>query len=458
MNSNLDSLPPFSIIILNRNCRRELAECIQSIRDTVSSSDYEIIVVDNASNDGAREWLREQRDVRLIENSVNKSFSEGNNQGIRAAAPGNDIMLLNNDTVLFPGAIDALRRGLYARPNTGAVSSLTNAGGDQVVDRAFRTKDEYLNWWLSEGVNECREYPDPYENRIWLMGFALMIKRTALEKVGLLDEDYYYGFEDDDIGYRLIKAGYELLLCHDSFIFHYGSLSIEKDGAGASARLYDENRVKFLAKWDFDIPLYSEVRTDLVRLMERPAAGVFRVLEIGCGCGSTLAAVRYRYRDAELYGVEKNRDAASLGGRFGRISCLDAEKDEFTYQERYFDCLILGDVLEEMENPEDFLKKIEKYLKNGAQLVVSVRNAMFLPRVAALIRGELMRTTDKFFDFTGIVSLFRAAGYEIGEIFAQPGAIPQACSVYLKKLTRLPGAADREEFMAYRYVFTAYRA
>ncbi|MBQ7557356.1 MAG: glycosyltransferase, partial [Lachnospiraceae bacterium] len=118
MNSNLDSLPPFSIIILNRNCRRELAECIQSIRDTVSSPDYEIIVVDNASNDGAREWLREQRDVRLIENSVNKSFSEGNNQGIRAAAPGNDVMLLNNDTVLFPGAIDALRRGLYARPNT----------------------------------------------------------------------------------------------------------------------------------------------------------------------------------------------------------------------------------------------------------------------------------------------------------------------------------------------------
>lgn len=457
MHKNHKDIPPLSIIILSRNCKRELAECIQSIRDTVSPDSYEIIVVDNASNDGAREWLRDQRDVRLIENSVNKSFSEGNNQGIRAAAPGNDIMLLNNDTILFPGAVEALRRGLYARPNVGAVSSLTNAGGDQVVDRAFKTKGEYLSWWLDEGVHECKEFPDPYENRIWLMGFALMIKRTALDKVGLLDEDYFYGFEDDDIGYRLTKAGYELLLCHDSFIFHYGSLSIEKDGAGESARLYDENRIKFLSKWDFDIPVYTEVRTDMVKLIERPKNGIFRVLEIGCGCGSTLASVKYRHRDAELYGIEKNRDAAFLGGHFGRITCLDAEKDEFTYQENYFDCLLLGDVVEEMDDPDSFLRKMDRYMKKGSQLIVSSRNAMFLPRVAAMIRGEVSRNTDNFYDFAGIISLFRSKGYEIGEVFVQTGNIPASCNVYLKKLPRLPGAADKEEFMAYRYVFTAYK-
>ncbi|MCR5304639.1 MAG: glycosyltransferase [Lachnospiraceae bacterium] len=452
-----NAIPPLSIVILSRNARRELAECIQSIRDTVSKGTYEIIVVDNASTDGVRDWLRSQGDVKLIENSENKSFSEGNNQGIKAAASGNDILLLNNDTVVFPGAIDAMRRGLYVRPTVGAVSCLTNAGGDQVVDRAFRDKNDYLSWWESEGLNECAELPDPYENRVWLMGFALMIKRSALDRVGLLDEDYFYGFEDDDIGYRLTKEGYELLLCHDSFIFHYGSLSIEKEGADASSRFYDENHERFLSKWGFDIPVYTSVRSDLSGLVEHPGTKPFRVFEIGCGCGCTLANIKYKYRDAHIYGVEKNRTAAFLSKYFGHISCLDAEKDEFTYQEKFFDCLLLGDVLEEMEDPDAFLEKIVKYLKPGAQIIVSTRNSMFIPRLVSIIKGETRRISENYYDFSGIVTLFKEHGYEIGEFYAQPGRIPDSCSAYLRKLPRLPGAADREEFTAFRYVFRAYR-
>lgn len=81
-------------------------------RNNVPSS-YEIIVVDNASTDESLSWLEQQEDVVLIKNSENRGFPCGCNQGIRAAGPDSDILLLNSDTILFPNSLFWLRMGLY---------------------------------------------------------------------------------------------------------------------------------------------------------------------------------------------------------------------------------------------------------------------------------------------------------------------------------------------------------
>ena len=94
-----------SFVILSYNTLDYTMQCIESIRRTCIEGGYEIVVVDNASEDGSIEWLRNQSDVILVENKENVGFPKGCNQGIRTAKVENDIFLLNNDTVLMENSL-----------------------------------------------------------------------------------------------------------------------------------------------------------------------------------------------------------------------------------------------------------------------------------------------------------------------------------------------------------------
>ncbi|EKC64068.1 glycosyl transferase family 2 [human gut metagenome] len=84
-------------------------------------------MVDNASTDGTLEWLQEQKDMTLVSNQENKGFPAGCNQGIKAAEPENDILLLNNDTIVLPNSIFWLRMGLYEEERIGTTGSMSNS-------------------------------------------------------------------------------------------------------------------------------------------------------------------------------------------------------------------------------------------------------------------------------------------------------------------------------------------
>src|SRR5690242_5054473 len=110
-----------SVVIVNWNLCRLLLDCLRGLPAAASGLAYEATVVDNGSHDGSPEMVSgEFPDVRLIRNSENLGFARANNQGIRLAA-GRYILLLNNDTILPPGALTALVRFMDEHPNAGAV-------------------------------------------------------------------------------------------------------------------------------------------------------------------------------------------------------------------------------------------------------------------------------------------------------------------------------------------------
>ena len=219
-----------SIVILSYNLKDIMQECIESIRKHNLSSSYEIIVVDNNSTDGITEWLKQQDDLKLICNTENKGFPCACNQGIKLSEPENNIFLLNNDTLITANAIFWLRMGLYEEKHIGATGSVSNqAAHGQLMSEKCHTIDEYIAY----GNKNNLPRKNPYEKKPFLIGFALMLKREALDSVGLLDERFSPGqFEDDDLGIRLNCAGWQTVLCDNSFIFHYIS------GAGKNQDLW----------------------------------------------------------------------------------------------------------------------------------------------------------------------------------------------------------------------------
>lgn len=254
-----------SIVILSYNLKEICKQCIESIRRNNHPDSYELIVVDNASTDGIVDWLKEQKDIVLIENGSNMGFPHGCNQGIEVADENNNIFLLNNDTIVLPNSLFWLRMGLYEKKEYGATGSVTNyAGNGQIIDKEFSVVDEYCVYGMKHNV----PMRNAIESKIWLVGFAMLIKREALNQVGVLDTLYSPGcLEDDDYGVRLQCSGWKTMLCWNSFIYHYGSGQGKNQSHWKSSQM--RNIDKFIEKWGFNITYVTWPKMEMISQINR---------------------------------------------------------------------------------------------------------------------------------------------------------------------------------------------
>ena len=259
-----------SIIILSYNTLELTRMCLESIRAHTPEK-YEIIVVDNASADGSLEYLREQADVRLIENKENMGFPKGCNQGL-ALAEGDSLLLLNSDTVVTEHWLENLKKGLYSDEKVGAVSCLaSSASNGQQITVAYGT-DMAAMQAFAAGFNHSD--PAKWEERAHLVGFCYLFKRAVYEIIGGLDERFTPGnFEDNDYSLRILEAGFSLLLLKDTFIHHWGSSSFRKKEESLQARqekelrygkLLQRNMQQFFEKWSIS-PAYMRQAKEEIR-------------------------------------------------------------------------------------------------------------------------------------------------------------------------------------------------
>ena len=316
-----------SIIIISYNTLSYTRLCIESIREYTPPNSYEIIVVDNASVDGSSEWLRQQKDVKLLENKANVGFPAGCNQGMLAAEAGNDLLLLNSDTIVTPRWLENLQKALHSDEIVGAVSCVTNScSNQQAIEVSYRTIEEMLTF--AAGYNQSE--PNKWYTWSTLVGFCFLLKWEVYEKIGGLDELFSPGnYEDDDYSFAIRQAGYRLLLCADTFIHHFGGVSFKQGNvpemAGAMQEHYAEilqiNREKFLQKWQVS-PDYK-VFYRLVQNLQ-PEDDGHRVLLIDCGVGQGLCSLHRRYPRLRLSGLvftEADYRLAVKDFPIRRVSC-----------------------------------------------------------------------------------------------------------------------------------------
>lgn len=373
---------PVSVIILSYNGMELTSLCIDSLCQSMPKEAGELVIIDNASTDGSAIWLQNLKKseetknnstrrnpvIKVICNEENKGFPSGCNQGILAAEPENDIFLLNNDTIVPPNALFWLRMGLYENEKIGAAGSVSNhANNDQMVTAKKGSPEA----WYKYGEEHNIPMKYPYEKKAWLMGFAVMFKRKALEKVGYLDERFTPGnYEDNDIGYRFLKEGYTQLLCKNSFIYHFGSVGFRKNKR-AFDELLSSNRKKLIEKHGMEIDSFSWVRTDLLKLIEEEPFSRLRILDVGCGLGATIAKAESLFPNSEVIGIEKEPEVVRIGNNLARIIKGDIETMELPFEESRFDYILLGNVLEHLKNPPEVLKRLYRYVKKPGSIIIS---------------------------------------------------------------------------------------
>lgn len=308
-----------SIIILTYNKFDYTKQCIESIRQYTDRGSYEIIVVDNASTDETVEWLKQQEDIKLILNEVNNGFPKGCNQGIEIST-GDSILLLNNDTVVTKNWLTNLTNCLYSDESIGAVGPVTNSAAYYMaIPVEYQTIEEMYKF--AEVYNQADS--SKWEERLKLIGFCMLIKRTVVNEIGLLDENFTPGnFEDDDYSIRVRKAGYKLQICKDTFIHHYGSVSF-KENMSSLINVMSKNEKKFKVKWGMDSSSFL-IHEQLINQIPKNQKEEITVLHIGCRAGATLLELKNHFKNSMLYGVEKNTIEAEEAKKIGEIyHCLD---------------------------------------------------------------------------------------------------------------------------------------
>ena len=304
--SPLLKVNPVSIIIVSYNCKYLMQKNIESIRNTLYKDSYRIVVVDNASDDGIADWLEKQDDIWLICNKENVGFAPACNQAVQYCESklenANDIFLLNNDTRLTDNALFWLRMGLYENDRIGATGGISNyAGNHQQEDVVFALPQDYVDYGKKKNIPMA----EPYEERVRLSGFALLIKRHVWDEVGGMDNRFAPGyFEDDDLSMRIAKAGYSMLVCKNSFIYHAGSQSFSSNPQ-IEQILLDHYKL-FMDIHGFPILSYADAKKQLATAIHRNRNDHFSILVMGCALGADIFYLREQFPNALIIGVESN--------------------------------------------------------------------------------------------------------------------------------------------------------
>lgn len=233
-----------SIVIVVYNQLQYTKQCVASIQEKTNTS-YELVFVDNASTDKTSEYLDSLHGVTVISNRKNRGFSPGVNQGI-TASKGQQILLLNNDTIVTENYLTNLLHCLYSDTKIGIVGPMTNQGGDrQQIDVKFSKKEEIEEF--AEKFNHSN--PDKWFAVKWLSGFCMLIKKEVLGSVGLFDERFAFGgAEDIDYSKRARKEDIRLICAGDTFVFHFKNRTFKKLGRN-KAEINRKNYRLLQEKW-----------------------------------------------------------------------------------------------------------------------------------------------------------------------------------------------------------------
>lgn len=247
--------PKVSIVIPTFGLLNYLQACLNSVIKHTTGS-YEIIVVDNGSRDGTIEFLKTVPQVNLIANGQNLGFSRACNKGL-AAAKGEYVVFLNNDTLVIPGWLEALVNCLERDTTLGAAGSkllypFTNVvqhAGIVFIERNGLIEPFHIYYKVRDGysgVNKARQFQA-------VTGACLMVKKKVTEQIGGFDAAFLNGYEDVDLCLRIREAGWGILYCPQSVVYHFEAVS---PGRAAHLALNHQN---FYGKWQ------GKLKTDDLR-------------------------------------------------------------------------------------------------------------------------------------------------------------------------------------------------
>ncbi|MWC30906.1 glycosyltransferase family 2 protein [Paenibacillus sp. MMS18-CY102] len=277
-----------SVVLLAYNNLDYTRDCVQSILDHTNDVEFELILVDNGSTDGTKAYFDSVPGAKVIHLKYNIHLVKGFNIGLMAAE-GKYCAAVCNDFIFTPNWLSNLMVCIESDSQIGFVSpGATSISNMQKISIPFTSKEDFIEKARAYNVSN----PTKWEERVVLLPNVLCCPTALLDRIGYYDTRFFRGeFLDDDISFKIRRAGYKLIYCGDTVTHHYGSLTTASDHLTNSL---EEGRKTFLDKYGLDAWIDAHINPAYIKIDYSRLSGVKSILGIDVKCGADLMQIKNR--------------------------------------------------------------------------------------------------------------------------------------------------------------------
>lgn len=378
-----DNAPLVSVVLVGyNNLETYTKTCLECILKYTNDVDYELILVDNGSSDGTFEYYKSVRHPRkkIVRITKNIGAFYGGNSGMALAA-GTYVVSVCNDVFVTKNWLSNMVACAMSDENIGMIGPMSNNVSNlQSVNFNFTDFADMQEKAAKFNVSSPREWHE----RLRLTSPMVFFKRECLDMTGMHDYGFFHDFADDDITFRVRRAGYKAILCKDVFVYHAGhSTSHTAEQSRDSlekGRITFKNKYHGIDAWN-DVNNYEIVMMSLIEPDEKRGAANAEVLGVDVLCGTPILEVKNKLRSVEIFDVRLSAFAteAKYWLDLKTICNGRVEVDRPEYLSQYFDgerfdYIVLGKPINGYREPYNILKDMLKLLKNDGHLLIKLRN------------------------------------------------------------------------------------
>ncbi|MCR4640938.1 MAG: methyltransferase domain-containing protein [Lachnospiraceae bacterium] len=449
-----------TILLLVHNQKEQTIRAVEHLRDLAAGGEeFSLILADNASDDGLRDWAEKQEDFSYayMDHGM-EAWGSVLKQLLEAFSPDGDILLMQSRFFPAPGVLEKMRKTLYSSEQCGMAACLTT----EAINGEQRPGEDV------QSISEASAYMEMHEKDpdFRILGphcGMYMIKEGLLGERVLIDPDIFsLTVLTTTFTLQLIRNGYHCLLCRSSVAFEEKWEYPEAlDGMLGSGRDHE------LMKKRWGMHYFGMSANPWIRgLIDADEMAAVSVMELGCDCGATLLDIKNHFPNARTIGCDISEAAIEVAKSCtDQAFVADIEKEDMPVPEESLDYVIFADVLEHLRDPAKALRYVLKLLKPGGKLIASIPNVMHVSVMRQLLRGDftytetglLDRTHIHLFTFNEIVKILKESGFEAEIVADRPIPLTDEDRRLIDGLMSLGGGAERFMFEAFQYHVRAKR-
>lgn len=364
-----------SVILLAYNNLQYTRDCVESILEYTNDVDYELILVNNGSTDGTKDYFDSIAGAKVIHLEYNLHVVKGFNIGMMAAE-GKYCAVVCNDFIFTHNWLKNLMTCIESDSEIGYVSpGATNISNMQQIEVPFTSIKEFQENAKKYNVSDSKKW----EERVVLLPNVLCCPTVLLDRIGYYDTRYFRGeFGDDDISFLIRRQGYKLVYCGDTVVHHYGSLTT---GSDHQTNSLEEGRAIFIQKYGLDAWADARMNSFYLNINYSILSNTKSILGIDVKCGANLMQIKnkiwsdlgvkpsvFTLTTEEKYGVDL-RTISEKVFLLNNLQKLPEElygKFDLVYIEKPLDCYL--------ETLDTIFENLSRVMNENGRVIFMVNN------------------------------------------------------------------------------------
>lgn len=459
--------PLVSVCVLAyNNLEKYTKACIDCVLKYTTDVDYELVLIDNGSNDETLEYFKSvvYYKKKIIKINENNGAIIGWNIGFKECT-SKYLVLLPNDVLVTKNWLSNMIKCAESDDRIGMVAAASdNISNLQNIDLGYTDFEDMMKKAEAYNVSD----PHKWEERLRLITAATLFRKDCLDVTGFVDCGFYHDFADDDITFRVRRAGYKAIFCGDTFIHHAGTTinSNQYNKAEILTKGKDIFRQKYLGidAWE-DAGNYELNLISMIDVQKRIGEKKLLILGIDVKCGTPILQLKNRIRHIDIYDVDLS--AFSCDAKYyidlKTICNGDVIVDRSKYfgehfKDKSFDYILMGMPLNTYTEPYIFLEKILKLLKKNGHLLLKLINITDVTSLAEMFGfyGDFDRVVKSHVTLDMLRKKLLENGYVVNKIINELYNVDSEMQNMLEKMIMTTPLASNKDVIIEKILTSCY--